>query len=237
MKAMILAAGLGTRLMPLTSNIPKCMMTINGKPLIEYQINWLKSQGIKDIAINLHHFPEKVMNYLGDGSRLGVRINYSIEKELLGTAGGVKKLKRFFGETFIVFYGDNYTDLSIEEVLKYHNSKKALITICLGKDLSEEYASNIIKLNKDNKIIAFIEKPSEEQVKLYGKNNTSNTGIYICEPELIDFIKKEKSDFGKDIFPELAGKESFYAYKMPESVIWYELGTLQRYYEYRAKIS
>jgi len=151
MKAIILAAGLGTRLYPLTKDRPKAMVEFAGKPLIEHHINWLKANRITEIAINLHHLPDKIKEHLGDGSKFGVNITYSFEDEIMGTAGGVKKLQDFFDEPFIVFYGDEFTDLDLTEVKSFHEQNNSFATMCIREKPAGNKASNLIFL-ENNKI-------------------------------------------------------------------------------------
>jgi mannose-1-phosphate guanylyltransferase / phosphomannomutase len=221
MKAIILAAGKGTRLKPLTNNIPKVMLPINGKPLLEYTIKLFKKYGIKEIAINLHHLPEKIKDYFGDGKKFGVKIYYSYEPKLLGTAGAIKKIEDFFDDTFIVFYGDNFTNLNILDMVNYHESKKGIATICLHKGKSK---SSYIEMDSNNKIVKFVEKPKIEK---YG---WVNSGIYVLEKEVIKFIPKNKFfDFGKDLFPLLLKKnKKIFGYPLKDC-FWFEVGTLEKY--------
>jgi len=124
MKAMLLAAGLGTRLRPLTNQMPKCMVPVDGKPILERNIEWLCKYGITEIVINLYHLPEVVMDYFGDGSRWGVDITYSIEREILGTAGGVKHVARLFDEgAFLVWYVDNLSTCDLKRLITFHQAK------------------------------------------------------------------------------------------------------------------
>ena len=116
MKAMILAAGEGTRLRPLTLTTPKVMLPLAGKPLLEYILDWLRFHDITDVAINLHHLPQGVTEWLGDGSRLGMSVTYSLENPILGTSGALTKLREFFDDTFLVIYGDMLTDLDISSL-------------------------------------------------------------------------------------------------------------------------
>lgn len=241
MRAVILAAGHGTRLRPLTYKLPKVMLPLNGKPLIFYQIEWLKKYGIRKIAINLHHLPLKVKKYL-DANDLGVKMKYSYEKKILGTAGGVKKLENFLKNgTFIVFYGDNITNLNIKDLIKFHRKKKGIATICLHSiDKKSMKEASIVKLAKNNKITHFIEKPDLKSINLFDLSNNlySNAGIYIMEPEMLNFIHKGNfSDFGKDIFPRLlsAGKTMF-GYPLT-NCYWREIGTLEKYSSIKNEIT
>ena len=116
MKAMILAAGLGTRLRPLTNHAPKCMLPLAGRPLIDWELQWLGSFGVTECVINLHYLPDMVRAYVGDGSQYGMRVHYSYEPELLGTAGAVKKVADFFDEPFYVIYSDNFSQWDIAKL-------------------------------------------------------------------------------------------------------------------------
>lgn len=233
MKAIILAAGLGTRLIPLTKDVPKPLLPLNGKPLIQHNIEWLRSNGIKEIAINLHHLPEKIKTFLGDGSKFGVRITYSYEKNIMGTAGGVKKLENFAKNSpFMVYYGDNITNLNIKKLVNFHKSKGGMATICLHPIKEKELKdSSIVELGKDNRILSFAEKPNEKTIKKISgkKNNYSNAGIYLLEPEIFDFIEKNKfTDFAKDIFPMLIKKGKM-IYGYPLDCFWAEIGNAEKY--------
>lgn len=233
MKAIILAAGFGKRLMPLTKDIPKPLLPVLGKPMIQRNIEWLKANGIKEIAINLHHLPSKIMGFLGDGSRLGVKITYSVEKNILGTAGGIKKLERFVKGTFMACYGDNITNLDVKKLLQFHKRKKGIATICLHEIKKDELKdASIVNLSRDSKILSFVEKPNNATVKklMRNKNNYSNAGIYILEPSVLSSIEKNKfSDFSKDIFPKMLDKgKKMYGYPL-KSCFWAELGTFKKY--------
>lgn len=131
MKAMILAAGLGTRLRPLTNTVPKVMLPVGSKPLLEYHLDLLKKYGIREIAINLHYLPDAIKNHLGDGSKFGVNITYLFEPELLGTASAVKELGWFFDETFLVIYGDNLVEVDFSKLIKFHELRGGLATIAV----------------------------------------------------------------------------------------------------------
>ena len=237
MKAMILAAGIGERLYPITKNIPKCMVDIGGKPLIEHQINWLRDNGIKEIAINLYHLPEKITEFLGNGSKLGVKIRYSHEKKLMGTAGGVKRIDDFFDDLFMVYYGDEYTNLNLSELERYHKSKNAFMTLCMREKSAGSKASNIIRLNGDNQISEFVEKPSKEQTKNLNIPNMTNCGIYLCNMKILEKIPQDSFyDFGKDVLPNLVKKEKIYGFMIPEKYYWYELGKLEKYERLKPEI-
>jgi mannose-1-phosphate guanylyltransferase len=200
MKAMLLAAGFGTRLRPLTDNVPKCMVSIGGKPILEHNLLWLRNFGITDVLINLYYLPQVVINYFGDGSKWGIKINYSIEKQILGTSGGVKNVAWFFEEEpFVIWYSDNLCSCNLDRVHTFHHNKAGIATIVLyhREDVTQ---CGIVKLDDNNRILRFLEKPQKDQVF----SHWVNAGIYIVEPEIINHIPADKpSDFGRDIFPKL----------------------------------
>src|SRR5512146_2599604 len=156
MKAMILAAGEGTRLRPLTDKLPKPMMPLGNKPLLGYTLALLAQHNIRDVAINLHHCPETVRDYFGDGSAWNVRITYSFEPELLGTAGAVKKLEAFWNEAFLVVYGDNLTDCDLTRLVAFHRAQGGLATLALFWRDDVQH-SGVVALDEHDRITRFVE--------------------------------------------------------------------------------
>ncbi len=199
MKAIILAAGLGTRMQATFPFIPKSMLTIGGKPLIQDQIEYLKIFGISDFYINLHFLPKKIKGYLGDGTKMGVNIVYSFEKELLGTSGALDNFKKKLNQSFIVLYGDIFTRLNFKQLLKFHKSKRSKATILIHKT-NHPQDSDLIEINKENQINHIYVSPHQTKLPqtLY-----SNAGIYILEPTVLQFLPKGNSDFMEDFFPLL----------------------------------
>jgi NDP-sugar pyrophosphorylase family protein len=196
MKAIILAAGLGSRLGKYTENIPKPMIKFNNKPILQHNIELCKKYGINDIYINLYYLPEKIIEYFGNGNKFGVNIYYNIEEKLLGTSGGVKNIFEKFNfkdEPFYIIYGDNYSDFNL-------NSLK---TNAFGKIAfhyrEDVFNSGVAEFEITNKIIKFIEKPKIEETK----SHWVNAGIYYFQSDIIKYIPNGYSDFGKDIFPTL----------------------------------
>lgn len=200
MKAIVLAAGKSSRLAPLMNSIPKPMVRVNGKPILEHIIGLLKYYGVEEIYINLHHLPHAIKGYFGDGRQFGVNITYNFEEEILGTAGGVKGFEKYIGTSpFLVIYGDNYFDYDLSKIITFHNKKKGLGTIALyeKEDVS---LSGIALLNKRDRIIRFIEKPERNEVL----SHLVNAGIYVFNPEIFDYLPSNCfCDFGKTIFPKL----------------------------------
>ena len=208
MKAIILAAGKGERLRGILNNIPKPMVEINGKPILEHNILLLGRYGITDIYINLHHQPDVIREHFGNGEKYGVNIKYSYEETLLGTAGAVRKIadeywnRKDRKECFILLYGDNLYESDLGEIINFHMREKGIATITVyEKDNVSQ--SGIVLLDKDNKILKFIEKPKPEEIA----SNLVNTGIYILEPDVLTYIPPGRTlDFGKEVFPEMIQK-------------------------------
>jgi mannose-1-phosphate guanylyltransferase len=212
-KAMLLAAGLGTRLHPLTDSVSKCMIPIAGKPLLEHNVGVLRSYGVTDLVINLHHLPETVMNHFGDGSGFGVRITYSHEPELLGTAGAVKKVERFFDGPFFIWYGDNLSTCRLDRLWQFHQSRRGVATIALHHR-EDPTRSGIVGLDLDDRITRFLEKPRPDQIF----SNWVSAGILVLEREVLKAIPAESVvDFGRDVFPALTQQDcAVFGYRMSE---------------------
>lgn len=223
---MILAGGLSTRLYPLTRQVPKPLVPVAGTPNAVHLVHYLHSFGFDEIAINLHYLPDAIKETLGDGSHLGVRIEYSFEPELLGSAGGVKKLEAFFGrETFVVVGCDDLTDLRLDRLLAFHRERGAVATIGLVEcDEVDQYG--VVVVDDRGKIVGFQEKPAKgtERSKLV------NTGIYAFSPDIFERIPAGQFyDFGKQVFPELqAAGAPFYGYDA-RGAYWADIGTPAEY--------
>jgi NDP-sugar pyrophosphorylase family protein len=199
MKGMILAAGEGRRLRPLTDQAPKPMLPLAGRPLLEHIIVHLRNCGLTDLAVNLYHLPAVVMDYFGDGRRWGVNLRYSVEERLLGSAGGVKQLESFFDDTFVVYYGDVLTWADLRPMIEFH--RHAGVTATLGLyQVPDPWNRGIVELNQDGAIVRFAEKPPPEQVF----SNLANAGIYVLEPAVLARIPAgQPYDFGHDVFPRM----------------------------------
>lgn len=212
-KAMLLAAGEGTRLRPLTDQMPKCMVPVGGKPVLEHNIEWLRSFGVTEFMVNLCYMPDAVQDYFGDGREWDVTINYSVEKELLGTAGGVKKVDHFFDGPFFVWYGDNLSNIDLQELFTFHKQKDGLATIALFYR-EDPTASGIVGLDRDKRINRFLEKPAADQVF----SHWVSAGVFLLEQPVLNFIPKDSvSDFGHDVLPAmLADDVPMFGYEMKE---------------------
>ena len=219
MQAVIMAGGYGTRLRPLTNELPKPMVPIIDKPIIHYIINTLKKYGITDIIVTLGYKPERIIDYLGDGSDFGVSVRYSVENVPLGTAGGVKQIAEMIDGTFIVISGDALTNIDLNSMLKFHMSHGKLITMAV-KEMDDVSGFGVVRCDDNGNVTSFIEKPKHSLDKLV------NTGIYIIEKNVLDDIPEGKYDFARELFPEMMGNLS--AYRMRG--YWSDIGTLSSYY-------
>lgn len=224
MKGVIMAGGKGTRLRPLTCNLPKPMVPLLDKPVMEYSIELLKQHGIVDIAVTLQYLPESIRNYFEDGRKFGVNLHYFEEKEPLGTAGSIKNAESFLDETFVVISGDGLTDFNLSQGIEYHHQKNSFCTI-FTKQVENPVEFGLVVANQTGEITKFIEKPKWNEVC----SDTVNTGIYIMEPDILTYIEKnEAADFSKNIFPELLkSKHGLYAYSAEG--YWTDIGNFSQY--------
>ena len=240
MKAMILAAGKGTRVRPITHTIPKPMIPILQKPVMEFLLELLKEHGFTEVMVNVSHLAEEIENYFRDGQRFGVEIAYSFEGRIqdgeligdaLGSAGGLKKIQNFqsfFDDTFVVLCGDALIDLDLTEAVRRHREKGAmasLITKRVPKDQVSSYG--VVVTDADGRVRSFQEKPAVGEAA----SNMINTGIYIFEPEVLDFVPSgQPFDIGSDLFPKLvAAGAAFYA--LPMEFEWVDIGKVPDYWQ------
>ena len=224
-KALILAAGEGQRLRPLTLDRPKPMLSVGDRPLLEQIVLLLKRYGITEIAINLHYKPEAIVDYFGQGERLGVRIHYSFEEQLLGSAGAARRLKEYLRDgPFLVFYGDLYTDLNVSELISVHQQSNALLTMALYK-VDNPTSCGIVELDAQGRVTRFVEKPAPDQVF----SRTANAGVFVVAPRVLNLIPPDiPIDFGRDVFPEMLESElPIRGYQIRDLLI--DIGTFENY--------
>ncbi len=204
LKAVVLAAGKGTRLGSLTQATPKPMLPVNGHPLIHYTLTLLASSGVTDVFINLHHCPDVLTAYCATGERWGVRITYSHEPELLGSAGTIRHLGDALGSApFYVLYGDNYFECDLMALADFHRQTNALATIGLTEK-ADTSGSGIVALDTRGRIRRFKEKPSAEEVF----SHLVNAGVYVLSPEVLPLIPASTPcDFGQAVFPALLARD------------------------------
>jgi NDP-sugar pyrophosphorylase family protein len=198
-KALVLAAGKGTRLGALTARRPKPMVPVAGRPLLERIVRDLRAAGIEEIFINLHHCADVITGHFGDGSRHGVAIRYSREPELLGTAGAARRLQRELGDRFLVYYGDNFVEIDLGALFRAHERRRPLGTIAVF-EAEETRASGVVETDADGRVLRFLEKPAPGTTP----SRTVNAGIYVLERAALDVVAEGAvSDFGRDVFPAL----------------------------------
>jgi mannose-1-phosphate guanylyltransferase len=222
---MVLAAGKGTRLFPLTGEIPKPMAPIAGKPIIQHIFELLAQSGLDEVHVNVHYLADAILDSYGYMTSVnGTRVCVTREDELMGTAGSLKRIAERFSETFVVIMGDALTDMDIGEVVAFHNERGALATLALMR-VADTSQYGVVELGSRHNIVSFQEKPDPAEAI----SNLANTGVYVLEPEVLGYIPENTFfDFAKDVFPrlleageELAGYEGdFY---------WSDIGTLDAY--------
>ena len=225
MKAMLLAAGLGTRLRPLTYELPKPMVPILGRPVMEHILRLLALHGFNDVIANLHYFPDLIRSRFGDGSDYGLRLAYSFEPELMGTAGGVRNAREHFGdETFLVISGDALTDIDLTALMKTHEEKSGIATLAL-KRVDDPREFGVVIVAEDGRIQGFQEKPDPAEAL----SNLGNCGIYVFEPEIFDYFPEpDFVDWAMDVYPKLLEQDvSFYGHEFPQ--YWNDVGSLEEY--------
>ena len=234
MKALILAAGRGTRVRPLTDSLPKPMIPIINKPMMEFLVEHLKRFGVRQIMVNTSYMAPLIENHFGDGQRFGVQMAYSFEgrehdgqllDEPLGSAGAIRKIhdhSGFFDETFLVLCGDAIIDLDLDELLRFHRSKKALATLALREVPLEEVSNyGVVVQDDDGRVTDFQEKPAQSEAR----SRMINTGIYIFEPQVVDKISAQGPyDIGSELFPRLASEGGLYAALSSTPWQWLDIG-------------
>ena len=240
MKAMILAAGKGTRVRPITHTIPKPMIPILQKPVMEFLLELLREHGFTEIMVNVSHLAEEIENYFRDGQRFGVEIAYSFEGRIedgeligdaMGSAGGLKKIQnfqRFFDDTFVVLCGDALIDLDLSEAVRRHKAKGALASLITKRVPRNQVSSyGVVVTDADGRVRSFQEKPAIDEAA----SDMINTGIYIFEPEVLDFVPSDQPfDIGSDLFPKLvAAGAPFYA--LPMEFEWVDIGKVPDYWQ------
>lgn len=239
MKAMILAAGQGTRVRPLTSDLPKPMIPLLGKPVMEYLIEHLANHGVREIMVNVAHLHHKIEQYFGNGKRWGVDIGYSYEgiydhgevkPSPLGSAGGMRNIQDFggfFDQTTLVMCGDAIVDLDFGAALFEHKSKQALVSlVALEVPASEVSNYGIVETDPTGRIVSFQEKPTPEQAR----SNLASTGIYLFEPEALQLIPPDQVfDIGSQLFPLLV-EQALPFYAQHRFFNWIDIGRVSDYW-------
>lgn len=221
MKTVILAGGKGLRMRPLTNKMPKPMLPINGRPILEHQIMLLKKSGVKDIIICGCYLFDKIKSYFRDGKKFGVRIKYIKEKKPLGTGGAIKNAEKYIDGAFLVLCGDVMMNINIKRFIHFHKERKGIATLLLHhSDHPED--SSVVEIDKNNKVI-----------KLWPKGqgptglDLTKSSLYVLEKRVLQFMPKKRHCLEDDILPELIGKENVFGFVTNEFVK--DIGTIERY--------
>ena len=227
MRAVLMAGGSGTRLRPLTCDLPKPMVPVVNRPIAEHIINLLKRHGITEVIATLHYLPDVMRDYFQDGSEFGVQMSYSVEDEQpLGTAGCVKKIQEWLEETFLAISGDSITDFDLQAAIAFHRRKRAKATLILTR-VSNPMEFGVVITDSEGRISRFLEKPSTSEIF----SDTVNTGTYILEPEVLQYLPpNEECDFSNDLFPRLL-EEGEPMYGFIAEGYWCDVGHLDAYRE------
>jgi mannose-1-phosphate guanylyltransferase len=223
-KAVVLAGGHGTRLRPLTYTRPKPLLPLAGKPILQYIVESIASEGFNDVVVTTNYLREQIIDYFGEGSDFGVRLVYPEEEKPLGTAGSVKNSKKYLNDTFAVIQGDNITEIKFKHILNFHREMGGVATIAL-LPVERPHQYGIAQLDLGNRVLRFKEKPRQEEFF----SDLASIGLYILEPEVLDYIFPDvEYDFAKDVFPKLLDSgEKIYGY--PASGFWIDIGVPENY--------
>ncbi|MBQ9086060.1 MAG: HAD-IIIA family hydrolase [Clostridia bacterium] len=224
MKTVLMAGGKGTRISSVASDIPKPMIRIGGKPVLEREIECLRTQNFTDLIITVGHLGHVIMDYFGDGSRFGVNIEYYIEDHPLGNAGALYKLKNCLKEDFLLLNGDVIFDIDFNRFVQYHHAKGGVATLFTHPN-SHPYDSALVLCNKENQVEKWI---TRENIRPQYYKNRVNAGLHVLSPKILEKkVYQEKIDLDRDLLQPLAGTGAMYAYDSPEYVK--DMGTPDRY--------
>ena len=219
MQAIIMAGGAGSRLRPLTNDLPKPMVKIIDKPVLEIIIERLRDYGVTDIGVTVGYKSDAITGHFGDGAKKGVKLTYFYEKRPLGTAGGVKQAEKYLNDNFFVVSGDSFSDVDFDALYARHVEADAMGTLAV-KMVNDARGFGVVKSNKGI-ITSFVEKP-DNPTKGY-----VNTGIYVLKRDILKYVPDGFYDFGRDLFPRLVNNLAVYK----TTAYWNDIGTLERYYE------
>lgn len=219
MQALVLAGGLGTRLRSIINDKPKPMVRIASKPFLEYQIQFLRDYHIADLVLCVGYLCEHIQEYFGDGSNWGVKIHYSVEDRLLGTAGALKNAEEHVQGTFLTLNGDSFFDLDLAQLIQFHKKRGGLGTIALT-EIADASSYGSMRIGAEYAILSFEEKPDEQTAMAQ-----INAGIYVLEPAIFDFIpRSRKVSLEKETFPSVLEK-SHRLFGYPADGFFVDIGT------------
>ncbi len=223
MKAIILAGGKGARLGELTAEVPKPMISINQKPLLQYQVELCKNYALEEVILIVNRFKDSVIDHFGGGDKFGIKVSYQIEERPLGTAGGIKEIENQLSEDFLVLYGDVMLDMDIDRLVSFHRQKGSEATLVVHPN-DHPYDSDLVEMDENDRVVKVFPKPHPHGIWYH---NIVNAAVYIFSPIILKSLNKDKkADFGKDIFPTLVNKVKMYGYNTPEYIK--DMGTIDR---------
>src|SRR3954453_11467381 len=221
-QALILAGGQGTRLMPLTSNVPKPVVPLVDRPFIAFMLDWLKGHGVDDVVMSLGNLAEGVRAVLGDGQELGLRLRYTEEPRPLGTGGALKFAEDMLDERFLMLNGDVLTDIDVSAQIAAHERSGARATLALYP-VEDPTAYGLVRLNADGSVREFVEKPAPDQID----TNNISAGVYVLEKSVLELLTTgETASIERDVFPELVGRG---LHGHVAQGYWMDIGTPERY--------
>ena len=222
MKAFLLAAGLGTRLRPITDTVPKCLVPICDKPLLQWWMELFREHGIEEVLINTHYLPNPVRTFIDNNNKtFPVKLIESYENKLIGSGGTVRENKAFVNdeERFLIVYADNLTNINLSELISFHDSHNGILTMALFRT-NKPKECGIAALDEERKIVEFVEKPIEPS------SNLANAGIYVCNRSIFNYLSNVGFlDFGKDVLPQLI--DDMYGWETSDYLI--DIGTMENY--------
>lgn len=232
MKAVVMAGGEGTRLRPMTSSMPKPLLPVANRPIMEHVLRLLKRHGLNETVVTVQFLASLVKNYFGDGEELGMELSYANEEKPLGTAGSVKNAEEALkDDTFLVISGDALTDFDLTDLIAFHKEKGGLVTVCLTR-VPNPLEFGITIVDEAGQVERFLEKPTWGQVF----SDTVNTGIYVMEPEVFNYVEADVSvDWSGDVFPQLM-KEGKPIYGYIAEGYWEDVGTHESYVKAQADV-
>lgn len=219
MKAVVLAGGFSTRLRPITNHIPKPLVPVVNKPIIEHVVERIVEAGITEVVFTLHYMSQEIVNHFGDGRKHGISPIYMVEESPLGTAGSVKNVEHLLDEDFVVVSGDVLFDFDLRAAIRTHMERGHRATIVLSEVENVEHFG-VAELNSDGRVVGFVEKPDPSKVK----SRLVNAGIYVLNRSVLGLVEKGvPTDFSRDVFPKLVASGELYGFR-PKG-FWYDIGT------------
>jgi len=224
MQAVILAGGLGTRLRSIVNDRPKPMALVNGKPFLEYQLNYLKAQNVRRILILCGHMADLIQEYFGDGRRVGLEISYAVEKDLKGTGGAILNAANMIDQTFLLLNGDTFVSFNLDDLRKFHNAKKADITMLAMQDKKRDNRYGTMVIDMNHRIVEFFEKESP-----LGKDLFISCGVYIINKTVFNNVSIDTFSLERDFLAKSTNL-LMYAYVFKGSFI--DIGTPKSYQEF-----